>query len=70
MKGLAVSRLEDPNYKGAASSPEAYIRESILDPMKYLAPGYETSVHRMPSYKHLSAEEVQALVTFLMGEST
>lgn len=69
MRAIASVRIKDENYRGEATTAAQYIRESILDPTVYVVPGFETSVHRMPAYTNLSAEEVEALVTFLLGES-
>lgn len=35
----AAERLADPSYAGDADSSEAYLRESILAPSRYLVPG-------------------------------
>ena len=35
----AAERTRDPAYAGAAGSVEAYLRESILEPSRYLVPG-------------------------------
>ena len=69
MKAIAAVRIKDENYRGEATTAAQYIRESILDPTVYVVPGFETSVHRMPAYTNLSAQEIEALVTFLLGES-
>ena len=53
--------------KKAGEDPAAYVRESIVDPNKVFAPGYPNG--GMPgSYgDSLSAEEIDALVTYLTG---
>ena len=65
---VAEQRLQDEGYKGKAKTVEEYIRESITDPNVYLVPGFETTVHRMPAYTHLSPEAVDAIVIFLIQE--
>jgi cytochrome c oxidase subunit 2 len=40
-------------------STDAYLREAILDPEKFLVVGYDPI---MPSYDHLSEEDVQAMI--------
>ncbi|NNE36004.1 MAG: c-type cytochrome [Rhodothermales bacterium] len=65
---IVQQRLKSPNYSGGASSAEDYIRESILEPEKYIVPGYETTVHRMPAYTHLTDREIDAIVRFLIGD--
>jgi nitric oxide reductase subunit C len=65
-RALAEQRLRDPNYRGAATTPEDYIRESIVDPGVYIVPGYAATPHRMPAYGNLSDEALDALVALLM----
>jgi cytochrome c oxidase subunit 2 len=56
-------------YASKAGQPlETFIRDSILEPDKYIAPGYSAGV--MPSFKdQLSAKDVDALVKFLAGNA-
>jgi mono/diheme cytochrome c family protein len=68
LAATAAQRIIDPHYQGAAASVEAYLRECLLEPQRYVVPGYEMSPHRMPSYGHLSAAEIDALVTFLLQQ--
>lgn len=65
-RAQAEERLRDPNYRGAATTAEEYIRESIVDPGVYLVPGYAATPHRMPAYGNLSDEALDALVALLM----
>jgi len=65
---LASQRLQDPNYDGEATTPEEYLRESIVNPQQYFVPTYAGSPHRMPAYTNLSAEEVDALVYLLLQQ--
>lgn len=64
----AENRIRDPNYTGSATTPEGYIRESILDPGIYIVPGYGGIRFRMPAYTHLSEADINALVQMLLGE--
>ncbi|MBT8400258.1 MAG: cytochrome c [Rhodothermia bacterium] len=66
MATIASDRIRDSTYTGSAKTAAEYIRESIIDPEIYIVPGFETTVHRMPAYKHLDAEEIDAMVQFLM----
>ncbi len=66
MAWTAQRRLLDPMYTGQAATPDAYLRESILSPEAYIVDGYEVSSHHMPSFAHLSAAEIDALV-YLLG---
>lgn len=68
MAEIAEQRVKDPNYAGEAKTAEEYVRESIVQPALYIAPGFETTVHRMPAYTHLSDEDVYAIVQFLIAD--
>ena len=61
----AVQRIADPTYKGSAVSAEDYLRESIVTPMAYLAPGAASGNHPMPSFAYLADQDIAALVYFL-----
>jgi cytochrome c551/c552 len=55
-------------YARQAKRPlTAFVRESIVDPNAYVQPGYPKGV--MPSFAHLSASDVSALVQFLTKPS-
>lgn len=62
----AESRIRDSLYTGRARTPAEYVRESIVEPQDFIVPGYEASPHRMPAYRHLADEEIDALVAFLL----
>ena len=68
MGQIAVERIADTSYSGAATSPAAYIAESIVDPQAYIVPGYAGTAHRMPVYAHLDQASVDALVAFLLAQ--
>jgi cytochrome c oxidase subunit 2 len=52
------------SYASTAKKPlKDFIHESIVDPNAYVQPGYPKGV--MPSFAHLSADTINALVTFL-----
>jgi len=57
--------LNSDIYVGLAETPEEYIRESILDPDVFYTPGYEASNHHMPSFGHLSEQEIDTMVYML-----
>ncbi len=65
---IAEERLADPNYDGSATTPEEYLRESILQPQQYFVPTYASSPHRMPAYTHLPEEEIEAMVYMLLQQ--
>lgn len=66
MAETASRRITEERYTGAATSPEEYIRESILKPAIFLTEGYQITRFPMPIYATLSAAEVDALVYLLM----
>jgi nitric oxide reductase subunit C len=61
----AALRLQNPGYKGQAKTAQDYIRESIVNPKAYLAPGFELSRIPMPLFDKLSQEDLDALVYML-----
>jgi mono/diheme cytochrome c family protein len=63
---IALARIQDPNYTGKATTAEAYIRESLLEPEVYLTPPYGASRYKMPAYVTLSEEAIAALTSFLL----
>jgi len=65
MAWTAQARLFDPGYTGKATTPDEYLRESILSPEVSIVEGFELSSHHMPSYGYLSPEEIDALVYLL-----
>ncbi|GAB4531573.1 MAG: hypothetical protein Kow0063_11020 [Anaerolineae bacterium] len=66
MAETAIARLQDSRYHGRATTPDAYVRESILDPGAYYVDGYQLTHFPMPVYTNLSDQEVEALVVFLL----
>ena len=68
MNELAVSRLEDPAYFGAATDVYAYLYESIIEPEVFYVEGFALSPHRMPSYQHIPEEDLEALIVFLADQ--
>lgn len=68
MGRTAAGRIQDPNYGGTATTAEAYIRESIVDPDAYIVPGFEFTRHRMPAYTALGDVELDALVQLLLEQ--
>lgn len=66
---IAGARIGDPNYRGEATSAEAYIRESIVSPRAYLVPGYAITHHHMPAYTALSEADLDALVKMLVAQT-
>lgn len=64
----AAARLVDPTYHGKATTAAEYIYESIVDAQAFSVPGYATTSHRMPSYAHLDAATLDAMVAFLLAQ--
>ena len=65
---IAVQRIADPAYTGGATTASGYIQESIVDPQRYLVPGYEAVSQPMPAYDFLTEEEILALVEALRAQ--
>ena len=65
LAALAAQRIQDPSYQGAATTVADYLHESLIEPQRYIVPGYELTPHRMPSYAFLTAQQLDALVQFL-----
>lgn len=68
MGTIAAQRILDPTYGGSATTAAEYIAESILQPSAYIAPGYATSAHPMPSFGHLPQADIAALVEMLLAQ--
>jgi len=66
----AAERIYEERYKGGATTPAEYIRESIVDPQAFMVEGYQITRFPMPIFTNLSAREVDALVYLLMQPST
>lgn len=67
--GRAEALIGSPDYKGTATTPNDYIRESIVAPNAHLVPGDMYSANGqsfMPNtYTSLSPEQIDQLVAFL-----
>lgn len=68
MADLAAARIEDPAYRGAATDIYAYLHESIVEPDVYFVEGFALSQHRMPTYRHISDEDLEALIVYLASQ--
>lgn len=69
--GLAVSaaqHLHAPTYQGDATTLQEYLYESLVDPQRFVVPGYEWTLHRMPSYRFLTPAELATLVAWLQQQ--
>ncbi|MGJ3240718.1 MAG: hypothetical protein ACFE0Q_18560 [Anaerolineae bacterium] len=60
--------INSETYVGRASTIEAYIYESIIEPDAFYTPGYESSNHHMPAFDHLSEEDLNAMVYMLSNQ--
>ena len=65
MAGLAAARLQDPTYRGEATDVHTYLYESIIEPDAYFVEGFAMSPHRMPTYRHIPEDDLEALIVFL-----
>jgi nitric oxide reductase subunit C len=71
LEATAAARVQAPDYQGKATDAASYIRESILEPNAYLAPGATYSSNGqslMPPGlgQALEPAQVDALVAYLM----
>lgn len=67
---VAAERIHEERYEGAATTPEEYIRESIVDPQAFFVEGLQINRFPMPIFTNLTAQEVDALVYLLMQPPT
>jgi mono/diheme cytochrome c family protein len=63
---IALARFHDPTYRGEATTAEAYIKESLLEPGRYLVQPYGAGRYKMPAYVNLTEDEIEALTFFLL----
>ena len=61
LKGVVGRKVRRADWT-EATADDAYLREAILDPEKFLVVGYDPI---MPSYGHLSEEDVQAMIDYM-----
>jgi nitric oxide reductase subunit C len=66
----AGERVREPGYQGEADSPEAYLRESLLEPSRHPVPGERFAASGrslMPDTygKTLTADQIDDLVAYL-----
>lgn len=62
---MVAERLADPAYSGAATDVHTYLYESITEPDIYYVKGFALSPHRMPTFRHIPEDDLEALVVFL-----
>jgi hypothetical protein len=63
---LAARRVADPAYDGTDTSPEGYLRASVLDHCTWVVPGWDCT--EAPTVGlWLSSDEVDQIVDFLAG---
>jgi mono/diheme cytochrome c family protein len=61
--------VKQPDYKGKATTPEVYVRESIVQPGAYVTPGFVDGV--MPKdygTAKLNAQDLADLIAFLLTQ--
>jgi sulfur oxidation c-type cytochrome SoxX len=65
--GPSLDNLKQAAQQLGKGKPDAYVRQSILDPNAVVVKGFQAGV--MPSFKgKLSDKQVQALVAYLLGK--
>lgn len=65
---VALQHIADPHYAGKATTAAEYLRESLLAPNIYLAPGAAGSRTAMPAFSHLDQDELESIVYFLLQQ--
>ena len=65
MKTLAPKRLEDPTYKGKATTVRDYVIESILDPSVYVVAGYPDHIMPKDYGTRLSKRALDKMASYL-----
>ena len=74
MEATAAERLENPEYKGDAKDSENYFLESMVEPSKYVVPGYSKPGEPSPmpvidkAPISLSTIEMGAIIAFLQAK--
>ncbi|HDK38354.1 MAG TPA: c-type cytochrome [Thiolapillus brandeum] len=77
MAVMAAERLKDARYKGEAKDVESYLRESLIDPSKYVVAGWgkkgsNDSESPMPHVDkppiQLSSMEIDAVIAWLQAK--
>jgi mono/diheme cytochrome c family protein len=78
MVAMAAERLADEGYGGAATDAVSYLRESMLEPGRYVAPGWGmvgddgVAASPMPAVDKppmsLTADEVNAVIAYLLAK--
>ncbi len=74
MEATAAERLENPEYKGDAKDSENYFLESMVEPSKYVVPGYGKPGEPSPmpvidkAPIDLSDIEMGAIIAFLQAK--
>ncbi|OQW42636.1 MAG: hypothetical protein A4C66_09185 [Nitrospira sp. HN-bin3] len=60
-----TQRLNDPTYHGDAKTVHEYVAESVLDPQRFVVPGYPE--HTMPDWygSKLSASALEKIAAYL-----
>jgi nitric oxide reductase subunit C len=64
----ATTIIARADYTGHAKSAVDYVREAILQPNAYVAPGFQPDVMRKTYATDLSAQELADLVAFLVTQ--
>ncbi len=67
MGKAALTRFKAQDYKGQASSAEAYLKEAILNPSAYLVPTYPDAMLKDYPQK-LNAQQLADLIAFLQTQ--
>jgi cytochrome c oxidase subunit 2 len=64
----AASIIKEAGYHGQAKDAAGFIKESIVSPNAYVAPGFQPNVMPQDFGKQMSAQQLDALVQYLAGQ--
>jgi mono/diheme cytochrome c family protein len=62
----ALTRFEEPDYTGAATTAEQYLLESIVQPNAFMVAGYETGVMPPSFADQLTKQEAADLIAYML----
>lgn len=62
----AATRITEPTYTGAASTPEQYLLESIVDPNVYVVDGFAANIMPQTYGDNLTSQDVADVIAYLL----
>jgi mono/diheme cytochrome c family protein len=62
----AEQRITQPEYNGAATTPEQYLFESIVNPNVYVVPGYAAGIMPQAYASQLTDQDMADIIAYLL----